>query len=162
MKIFELVNLASYTSSDTLSVSLPTAQSYLRMETARIVWSADANPSQHQWLAFSSDSPRSARQLSEVRVGRPNGGATPPLPAAVAVVVDEVVVEVVVVVAAAIAAACPEAERRARPGTARSHTPRPGGAGGLSPPLVVVCPQQGPVWSVCELLPQARPPYDWC
>ena len=40
------LNLSSNKSSDTLSVSLPTAQSYLRMETARIIWSADANPSQ--------------------------------------------------------------------------------------------------------------------
>ena len=46
-----------------------------------------------------------------------------------------------------------ERRARARPGTARSHTPPPGGAG-VSPPVVVVCPQQGPVQSVCGSLPQ--------
>ena len=55
MKIFEAIlsrKPCFINSSDTLSVSLPTAQSFHRMETARIIRSADANPSQLPTAAF--------------------------------------------------------------------------------------------------------------
>ena len=77
MTTFELLNLPPYKSSETLSVSLPTVQSFLRMETARIVWSADANPSQLPTLAAFSfkrfQHPREDRPEGEGRQVRAQG-----------------------------------------------------------------------------------------
>ena len=68
MKIFELVNPPHTTSSDTVSVSLPSAQHSLRIEKQPgLFWSADANPSQQpqERLLFFQEVKNRSGPLSE-------------------------------------------------------------------------------------------------